>query len=120
MTQQIPPEELPALYSAAGALLYPSLYEGFGLPPLEAMACGCPVIVSNTSSLPEVCGSAAYYVDPSSIDRLAEAIAKVMLDDDVKHSLRQKGVERARLFSWENTAMNIMRVLEEVGSAGHV
>jgi glycosyltransferase involved in cell wall biosynthesis len=116
----VPPEELPALYSAAGALLYPSLYEGFGLPPLEAMACGCPVIVSNTSSLPEVCGAAAYYVDPSSIDSLTEAIAKVMLDDDVKNSLRQKGLERARLFSWENTAMNIMHVLEEVGSAGYV
>jgi len=110
----IPAEELPTFYSGATALIYPSLYEGFGLPPLEAMACGCPVIVSNTSSLPEVCGDAAYYIDPYSTESIAEAICRLSRDENLRNYLRQKGLERARLFTWEKTARGVYEVLKAV------
>ena len=93
--------------------IYPSLYEGFGLPPLEAMACGCPVVVSNVASLPEVCGDAAYYVDPYSVESIAEGIIKVLTDDSLKQSLIRKGLERAKLFSWEKSAQEHIQIFEE-------
>ena len=110
------PEELAVLYSAASALIYPSLYEGFGLPPLEAMACGCPVIVSNTSSLHEVCGDAAYYIDPHSVDDMAKALCTVATDPNVMDRLRKKGFERVKLFSWGKAAKEIYAVIESVSS----
>jgi glycosyltransferase involved in cell wall biosynthesis len=113
----VPRNDLIALYSAAQALVYPSLYEGFGLPPLEAMACGCPAIVSNTSSLPEVCGDAAYYVDPYNPDVMAEAIRKVATDEDTRTVLKRKGFERAAQFSWVTTAQSVYKVLESVQMA---
>ena len=113
----VSPADLPALYSAARVLLYPSLYEGFGLPPLEAMACGCPVIVSKTSSLPEVCGDAAYYINPCDIEEMAEALRVVTSSQDVHERLRQKGFERVKLFSWEKTAQAIFQVIESVGGS---
>ena len=96
------------------AMVFPSLYEGFGLPPLEAMACGCPVVVSNAASLPEVCGDAAYYVDPYNVESIAEGIYKVLTDETLRQSLIQKGIERAKLFSWEKSAKEYISVFEEV------
>lgn len=107
-------EDLAKLYNHAKLLIYPSLYEGFGLPPLEAMACGCPAVVSNLAALPEVCGNAAYYVDPSSTDSIAEGMHKVLNDASLRQSLIQKGLERARLFDWERSAEEHLRVFREV------
>ncbi|MCS7222001.1 MAG: glycosyltransferase family 1 protein [Anaerolineae bacterium] len=100
----VPAAELPAWYQAAEVFIYPSLYEGFGLPPLEAMACGTPVITSNTSSLPEVVGDAALLVDPYDVEAIAEALARLLEDAELRQRLREAGLARARLFSWERTA----------------
>lgn len=105
--------ELKALYSHASCFIYPSLYEGFGLPPLEAMACGCPVVVSNAASLPEVCGDAAVYCDPRSTEDLASKILTVMRDSDLQNSLRRRGPERAALFTWEKTARQTLKLYQE-------
>lgn len=106
--------DLPILYKGAYAFFYPSLYEGFGLPPLEAMACGCPVVASNVASLPEVCGDAAYYVDPYNVDSIAEGICKVLIDKNLRHSLVNKGTKKAKLFSWEKAAKEILIVFDEI------
>src|SRR5207249_6901090 len=95
----VPRDELVDLYRRAGALVFPSLYEGFGQPPLEAMACGCPVAVSNTTSLPEVCGNAAEYFDPESAEEIAAAALRALGGERV-----QEGLARARLFRWEECA----------------
>lgn len=107
-------EDLPALYNAADAFVYPSLYEGFGLAPLEAMACGTPVITSNISSLPEVVGDAGIMVDPSDIDGLARSIYEVLINDRLREDLIKKGLERAKMFSWEKCARETLNVYEEV------
>ncbi len=107
-------EDLPLLYSTAEALIFPSLYEGFGLPPLEAMACGCPTIVSKCASMPEVCGDASLYFDPNQVDEMAEAIRKVVLDLDLRKELIEKGYERVKLFSWKGCAEKHIRLFEEV------
>ena len=107
-------ENLPALYSGAQAFIYPSLYEGFGLPPLEAMACGTPVIVSNATSLPEVVGDAGLYVDPFNVESIADAIKKIASDQNLREKLSQKGLKRSKLFSWEKTAELTWQVLSEV------
>jgi len=109
-------EELANLYRGASCLVLPSFYEGFGLPPLEAMACGCPVIVSNVASLPEVCGDAGYYVDPYRVESIAEGIYQVLTDESLRQSFIQKGLERAKLFSWEKSAKEHLKVFEEVVS----
>jgi glycosyltransferase involved in cell wall biosynthesis len=113
----IPDDELIRLYSEAKLFVYPSYYEGFGLPPLEAMACGCPVVVSNVASLPEVCGDAAQYVDPDNIEGIAEGIHKVLTDEPLRQSMMEKGLERAKLFSWEKSAKEHIKVFEEVLSS---
>ena len=113
-TGYVPAEDLPHLYSAADALVFPSLYEGFGLPPLEAMACGCPVITSSVASLPEVCGESAYYVDPYNIDSIAEGMYKIINNPHLKKHLVERGLERAQRFSWAKTANQVIRILEEV------
>jgi glycosyltransferase involved in cell wall biosynthesis len=110
----VPGEELPCLYSEARALVFPSLYEGFGLPPLEAMACGCPVVTSNAASLPEVCGEAAHYVDPESVDSIAEGISRVVTDQNLRNTLIHKGIQRAKLFSWEKAAKMVLNIFEDV------
>ena len=97
-------QELDALYRGASAFVYPSLYEGFGLPVLDAMARGVPSIVSATSSLPEVAGEAAVPVDPRSTAAIAEAIERVLRDRDLAGRLREAGLGRAACFSWEETA----------------
>jgi len=107
-------EELAELYRRAACFVYPSLYEGFGLPPLEAMACGCPVVTSNVTSLPEVCGDAAYYVDPYDVENIADGMHKVLSDEAMRESMVKKGLERAKLFSWEKAAKEHLKVFEEV------
>ncbi len=97
-------DDLPAVYSGAALFAFPSLYEGFGLPLLEAMACGVPVVTSNISSMPEVAGDAAVLVDPRDADGLAAAIARVLRDEALRDRLRGAGLARAREFSWEATA----------------
>jgi glycosyltransferase involved in cell wall biosynthesis len=96
--------DLPALYSGASAFVFPSLYEGFGLPALEAMACGVPVVTSNTSALPEVVGDAALKVDPTDTRAIADAIARILDDETLAGLLREAGVERAAEFTWEGCA----------------
>lgn len=106
--------ELGGLYNLATLFVYPSLYGGFGLPPLEAMACGCPVVTSNVTSLPEIYGDAAQYLDPHDVNSRAEGIHKVLTADDLRQSLIEKGLERVKLFSWEKPAKKHVTVFEEV------
>jgi glycosyltransferase involved in cell wall biosynthesis len=103
-TGYVPTEEIPVLYSAARIFVYPSLYEGFGLPPLEAMACGVPVLTSLVSSLPEVVGDSALLVDPYSVEEIANGIERLLSDEKLRLSLREKGLRKASTFSWRRTA----------------
>jgi glycosyltransferase involved in cell wall biosynthesis len=105
-------EHLPMLYRAADAFVYPSLYEGFGLPPVEAMACGCPVICSTRGALGEVVGDAALLVNPEDSDELASALARVSTQEEVRRTLRQSGLERAAHFDWQRTAAQTLEVYE--------
>ena len=111
----VPQEDLPALMSGARLLAMPSLYEGFGLPVVEAMACGTPVVCSNASSLPEVAGHAALLVDPLDVEALAATMERVLGDDKLRAELIERGFERARKFSWERCAHETLAVLEEAG-----
>jgi len=104
------PEDLPALYSAARLFVLPSLYEGFGLPVLEAMACGTPVVCSNTSSLPEVAGDAALLVSPDDPVAMAQAIAQALTDETLRAQLVERGLKRAAAFSWSITARQTLEV----------
>lgn len=97
-------EHVPALYSAAEMLVFPSLFEGFGFPVLEAMACGTPVVTSNVSALPEVAGDAALLVDPRSAEEIADAMARLRSDSELRLSLRARGLARAKEFSWKRAA----------------
>lgn len=110
----VPDEDLAALYGGAEAFVFPSMYEGFGIPLLEAMACGCPVVSSSAASLPEVAGAAALYVDPHCTADIARGIAAVLGDEGLRAGLRARGLERARLFTYERAAEQVMRVLEGV------
>ncbi len=101
-------------YSSAALLAYPSFYEGFGLPPLEAMACGCPVVTSNVSSLPEVVGEAGIMANPYDTDSLAQAMRQVLTDDKLRDDMVRKGVEQAKRFSWEKTARETLEVYSKV------
>lgn len=109
----VPTELMRSLYREAHALVFPSIYEGFGFPLLEAMACGCPVISSHTSSMPEVCGEAAVYFDPSSCEEIATAIRSVITSPGLRQSMIQKGLERAKLFSWEKAAVQIKNIIDQ-------
>lgn len=110
----VPEADLGKIYNLAQLFVYPSLYEGFGLPPLEAMACGCPVVVSNVASLPEVCGDAAFYVNPQDIQSIAEGIHRCLTSSTSRESLKSKGLERCRLYSWQKSAEEHFKVFEEV------
>ena len=112
-TGYLPHDDLPALYSAAEAFVFPSLYEGFGLPPLEAMACGAPVLTSNVSSLPEVVGDAALTADPYDVGALAAAIERVLADEPLRAELRARGPARAAQFSWERAARETLGVYQQ-------
>jgi glycosyltransferase involved in cell wall biosynthesis len=112
----VPIDTLRAFYQAASAFVFPSLYEGFGLPPLEAMACGTPVVCSNVSSLPEVVGDAAEIVNPENVFDIARGIREVLLNRERRSLLVERGFEQARRFSWERTAQQVLDAYEEIGS----
>ena len=112
-----PTETLAAFYRLARAFVFPSLYEGFGLPPLEAMACGTPVVTSNVSSLPEIAGGAALLVDPYSVEDIAEGIRRAVSDDALRADLVTRGLDRARSFSWEQSVRRIHQIYMEVAQA---
>ncbi len=109
-TGYVPREDLPKFYNSADIFVYPSIYEGFGLPPLEAMACGCPVVTTNVSSLPEVVGDAGIKVNPYDVGGLAKAIYDVITDEGLKTTLSKKGLSRAKKFSWEKTARKTLKI----------
>lgn len=113
-TEHLNDQELAAKYGAARALVYPSLYEGFGLPVLEAMACGCPVITSDVSALPEVAGDAALLVDPCDEAALSEAIARLLSDDNLRGRLIERGLERSKRFSWASSASQTLALYREM------
>ncbi len=106
--------DMPAIYSMAEALLFPSLYEGFGLPPLEAMACGAPVITANATSIPEVTGDAAVLVDPASAAELAAALEMVLGSEDLRQELIAKGLARAKEFNWDRAAAATREIYEKI------
>ncbi len=112
----VPEDDLAALYSAATAFVYPSLYEGFGLPPLEAMQCGCPVITSNVSSLPEVAGDAALLVDPNSVEAIAGAMYDVLSNPSLRCQMQEKGLRQAGHFSWRRCAEQTLEAYEDARS----
>lgn len=107
----VPEAELPALYRGAHALVFASLYEGFGLPILEAMACGTPVMTSNVTAMPEIAGGAACLVDPTSLEDISAGIEQITSDSCLREQLREKGLARAAQFSWECTAHAVRRAL---------
>jgi glycosyltransferase involved in cell wall biosynthesis len=113
----LPEETLAVMYRLAGVFVFPSLYEGFGLPPLEAMASGTPVVTSNVSSLPEVAGDAAVLVDPYSPQAIADGIYRVLTDESLRRSLRQKGLARAAQFSWEQSVRRVRQIYAEAANA---
>ena len=114
LTGYVPEQDLPALYSGALCFVYPSFFEGFGLPPLEAMQCGVPVIIGNRTSLPEVVGNAGLLFDPFDVDALAAAIENVINNPDLRDELRVKGFARARMFDWKETARRTLAVYEQI------
>jgi glycosyltransferase involved in cell wall biosynthesis len=106
-------EDLAAVYRGADVVVFASLYEGFGLPVIEAMACGAPVVTSNSCSLPEVAGGAAVLVDPRSSEEIGDAILRVLGDQSLAAELRQRGIVNAMRFSWESTGEAVRRLLEQ-------
>ncbi len=120
LTGYVPDADLPLLYNAADVFCYPSLYEGFGLPVLEAMACGTAVITSNTSSLPEVAGDAALLVNPYAVDEIVNALHETLTNATLRAQLREKGLARARLFSWERTAQQTEQVYQHAASGARM
>jgi len=119
-TGRAPQEDLPLLLNGADVFIYPSLYEGFGLPPLEAMACGTPVITSNVSSLPEVVGDAGILVDPLNVDEIAKALYQVVSNNEVRQKMRQMGLERAKMFLWKDVANVMVKLFEDIYSLHRV
>jgi glycosyltransferase involved in cell wall biosynthesis len=114
LTGYVPERDLPALYSGALCFVYPSYFEGFGSPPLDAMKCGAPVIVGNRTSLPEVVGDAALMVDPFDVDAIGATIKRLIRDSELRTQLSMKGQERASLFNWRETARKTLAVYKEV------
>ncbi len=114
LTGYVPESDLPALYSSALCFVYPSYFEGFGLPPLEAMKCGTPVVVGNRTSLPEVVGDAGLTVDPFDVDAIAGAIRRLLNDSTLRAELSQKGAERASTFTWQETARQTLQIYQDV------
>jgi len=111
---QIPDEDKPALYAAATAFAWPSRYEGFGLPPLEAMASGTPVLCSTSSSLPEVTGDAAIGLDPDDVDSWAEGFVRIAQDEPLRAQLAAKGRLQAAAFTWDRTVSGLRQVFRQV------
>jgi len=115
LTGYLADDDLPLVYTGADALIFPSLYEGFGLPALEAMACGTPVLTSDTSSLPEVVGEAALTVDPLDTAAIAAGLERLATDEPLRRELRGRGLARAARFTWRRAAERTLAVLEAVG-----
>ncbi len=115
-TGYVPEPDLPALYSGAISFVYPSFFEGFGLPVVEAMQCGVPVIAGNRTSLPEVVGEAGLLFDPFDTKELSDALARVIDDQKLRKTLREKGLKRAKNFSWRTTAQRTLRAYEEAAT----
>ncbi|AQR93263.1 MULTISPECIES: glycosyltransferase family 4 protein [Clostridium] len=113
-TDFIPIEDMPLFYNATEVLVYPSFYEGFGLPPIEAMACGTPVIASNVTSLPEVCYESALFIDPNDIDALSYDIERVLSNSLLKLTMVKKSLTRSKTFSWNKTALNTISAYEAI------
>jgi len=109
----VEPVDKPALYNLAELLVWPSFYEGFGFPPLEAMACGTPVITSANSSLPEVTGGAAILINPYNLKEISTAIDQVLVSNELKQELRERGIKQARKFTWQKCAEQTLAVLEQ-------
>jgi Glycosyltransferase len=120
LTGYVPESDLPALYSGATCFVYPSIFEGFGLPPLEAMQCGTPVIIGNRTSLPEVVGDAAFAVDPFDVNAIAGAIEQILNKPALRDELRVRGLERAKMFDWHETARRTLRVYEQVANVSQL
>jgi glycosyltransferase involved in cell wall biosynthesis len=114
----VPIEVLRIFYDLAKVFVFPSLYEGFGLPPLEAMAHGTPVLTSNTSSIPEVVGNAAVMVNPENVFEMMRALERVLLDQALREKMRQRGYEQVKKFSWNNSAESIIAAYEQVAGVG--
>ncbi|MBK9316546.1 MAG: glycosyltransferase family 4 protein [Acidobacteria bacterium] len=114
LTGYVSDEDLPKLYRAAIAFVYPSIFEGFGLPPLEAMACGTPVIAGNTSSLPEVTGDAAILIDPYDEDALARELLRIVNQPDLRDRMRRCGIEQARKFTWRDAAEKTLQIYKDI------
>ena len=110
-------EDLSALYSSADVMTFPSLYEGFGLPVLEAMACGVPVLASTTSCLPEVAGGAAVFVNPKNVEAMSDALLKLVSNVDLRKTLREKGFERVEQFSWQSSAVKLLGVYRDLAQS---
>ena len=110
----LPSDQMAGLLKGASLFVFPSFYEGFGLPPLEAMRCGCPVVTSAAGSLPEVCGQAAFYVDPHDIGSIASGIQTVLTNNELRAALVRKGIKRARLFNWQASASEHLIVFDDV------
>ncbi len=110
----VPDQDLIKFYNAADVFVFPSLYEGFGLPPLEAMACGSPVITSNTSSLPEVVGDAGFTLNPDDCNAFADSMHQILTNEDLRNKMRDKSLKRAAMFTWEKTASETWKVYEQV------
>jgi len=110
----IPLKELPLIFAGAKALVFPSFYEGFGIPVIEAMALGCPVIASNVTALSEVVGEAGIQVDPKSFKDIAEAMEKIVSDDRLREKLRIKGLAKAKQFTWQECARKTLEIIEEI------
>lgn len=114
VTGYVPEEELPLLYNAAELFVYPSIFEGFGFPVLEAMACGVPVVTSNSSSLPEVAGDGALLINPLSVSDMAQAMHKILTDTNLREELKEKGLRQAERFTWNKTANDFLKIFERV------
>ena len=116
LTGYVPNTELPGIYALSTIFLYPSLRESFGIPMLEAMACGTPVITSNTSSMPEIAGDAALFIDPLKPEEITENMFKLLSDPVLRSNLVASGLEQAKKFTWRNMALEVLQVYSKVMS----
>ena len=114
LIQGVDYNDLPAIYSAADLFVNPSLIESFGLTQIEAMSCGTPVVSSRASAMPEICSDAALYFNPTDPEEMAKIIAMVLRDENIRTTLREKGLQRAALFSWDRTARETIAVFEDL------
>ena len=114
ITGYVPDGQAVELMNLADGFVYPSFYEGFGLPPLEAMACGAPTLVSNAASLPEVVGDGALTVDPGDVEAMADGLVRLATDEDLRGTLAQRGRKRAAEFTWDRAARQLLTILAEL------